>query len=195
MERLQAQLQFLTEIDKMKDVFRRNVTIKARRPENDAEHSWHMALCALVLAEYAPPGADVGRAIAMALVHDLVEVYAGDTFCYDQAGNATKAAREQAAADRIFGMLPADQGTAYRALWEEFDAMDTPDSQFAAAVDRLQPFILNVNTQGHTWRLGKITRAQLENRLSPIAKWMPALWPTVSAMIDEAVQQDLLPGG
>lgn len=191
-ERIRAQFAFLSEIDKMKSVLRRNILIDRTRQEDDAGHSWHMAMCAMLLSEYASEKVDLSRVIRMALVHDLVEVYAGDTFCYDVQGNLDKAARERAAADRLYALLPPDQGPELRALWEEFDRMDTPDSRFAAALDRLQPFLLNYHTGGHTWHLGHVTRAQLLARLDPIRVAAPALWDAVLSMLRECEERGWL---
>ena len=193
MDRLKQQLAFLTEIDRMKTVDRRNVVIDRSRQEDDAAHSWHMAMFALVLAEYAPEALDMLTVLKLCLVHDLVEVYAGDTFCYDAAGNLDKAERERQAADKLFALLPAEQGNEYRTLWEEFDAPSTPEGWFAAAIDRLQPFILNFHTDGHTWHLAPVKRVDLLRRLDPIRTGIPALWPEVLKMVDEAIENGYLP--
>lgn len=193
MDRLKQQLAFLTEIDRMKTVYRRNVVIDRSRQEDDAAHSWHMAMFALVLAEYAPEVLDMLTVLKLCLVHDLVEVYAGDTFCYDAAGNLDKAERERQAADRLFALLPAEQGNEYRTLWEEFDAPSTPEGWFAAAIDRLQPFILNFHTDGHTWHLAPVKRVDLLRRLDPVRTGIPALWPDVLKMVDEAIKNGYLP--
>ena len=131
--RLQKQLAFLLEIDKMKTILGSNVILDKSKQEDDAEHSWHMAVMAMLLYEYAPKGTDLLRVLKMALIHDLVEVYAGDTFCYDKTANQDKVRREQAAADKLFSMLEKDQEQELRTLWEEFDRMDTPDSLYAGA--------------------------------------------------------------
>ncbi len=193
MDRLKQQLAFLTEIDRMKTVYRRNVVIDRSRQEDDAAHSWHMAMFALVLAEYAPEALDMLTVLKLCLVHDLVEVYAGDTFCYDAAGNLDKAERERQAADRLFALLPAEQGNEYRTLWEEFDAPSTPEGWFAAAIDRLQPFILNFHTDGHTWHLAPVKRVDLLRRLDPVRTGIPALWPDVLKMVYEAIENGYLP--
>ena len=193
MDRLKQQLTFLTEIDRMKTVYRRNVVIDRSRQEDDAAHSWHMAMFALVLAEYAPEALDMLTVLKLCLVHDLVEVYAGDTFCYDAAGNLDKAERERQAADKLFALLPVEQGNEYRALWEEFDAPSTPEGWFAAAIDRLQPFILNFHTDGHTWHLAPVKRVDLLRRLDPVRTGIPALWPDVLKMVDEAIENGYLP--
>lgn len=190
--KIAQQLEFLAEIDKMKQVLRQTLLMDGSRRENDAEHSWHLATMALVLREYAAPEVDLFRVLQMALVHDLIEIYAGDTFAFDDAANQDKEAREQAAADRLFGMLPTPQGAELRALWEEFDAMETPDAGFAAACDRLQPFFHNTRTQGHTWQLGPVTRAQVYRRMDPVRWAMPALWPFVEEQVALALSQGQL---
>jgi len=192
-DRLQKQLWFLMEIDRMKTVLRRNVIADKSKQEDDAEHSWHMAVMAMVLFEYAPKGTDLLRVLKMALIHDLVEVYAGDTFCYDKTANQEKETRERDAADKLFGLLEADQAEEYRALWEEFDRMDTPDSLFTGAVDRLQPFLLNVHTGGHTWKLAPVTSADVYRRNEPVRRAMPQLWDIVDKLIQACIREGLLP--
>ena len=185
----QQKLDFLMEIDTMKSIYRRTLVADGSRRETDAEHSWHVAVMAMSLLDQTPlRGLDGARIVRMLLVHDLVEVYAGDTFAYDEAGYADKAQREQAAADRLFALLPSQEGAEYRALWEEFDAMQTPDAQFAAAIDRLQPFLNNMRTQGHTWEHGKVRRAQVERRLQPVTQVFPQMEPMLRRQLDEAVQ-------
>ena len=137
--------------------------IDGSRRENDAEHSWHIAVMALLFSEYATEPVDVARAAKMCVVHDLIEIYAGDTFAYDLEANKGKAEREAAAADKLFAQLPAEQGAEIRSLWEEFDAMNTPDSKYAACMDRLQPFLHNTLTEGHTWRESGTNRAVTES--------------------------------
>lgn len=139
--RLRRQLDFILEIDKAKAVLRRSRLLDGSRRENDAEHAWHLAVMALVLAEYANEPIDLSRVVKMLLVHDIVEIDAGDTFIYDDSDPAAKAERERQAAHRIFGLLPADQQQELLALWEEFEARRTADARFAAALDRLQPQI------------------------------------------------------
>lgn len=185
--RLTQQIQFVLEIDKLKRVLRQTLLTDGSRRENSAEHSWHIALMAIVLAEYAPVSIDVLHVIKLLLVHDLVEIDAGDTFCYDTQGNQSKAEREQCAADRLFGLLPPDQATDLRTLWDEFEAQETAAAQFAAAMDRLQPLLNNQQTQGHTWQLHEVTRDRVINRMSTIASGAPALWPFVQQVIDECV--------
>ncbi len=191
--RLEQQMCFLVEVDKMKSVYRRTILIDKTRRESDAEHSWHFALMAMLLAEYADPEkVDCARVIRMALVHDLIEIYAGDTFAYDVQGNQDKRQRETEAADKLFALLPEDQAAEIRALWEEFDAMETPDAQYAAAIDRLQPFLNNYLTQGHTWGLGGVKSAQVYERMDPIRVALPEVWPFVDKMIQESIEKGYL---
>lgn len=192
MDRLQKQFDFLVELDRMKLVERRSPIYAGTRRENDAEHSWHTAVMALVFAEYAPEGADAHRAAEMMLVHDLIEIYAGDTFAYDVKGNEDKAAREAAAADRLYSILPPEQGAYYRALWEEFDAMETPDAKFAAAMDRVEPILANWLCDGYTWREGNVREAQVWKRMEPVREGAPALWPVIEYIIKESVKRWIL---
>lgn len=187
--RLQRQLVFIAEVDKLKSVVRRTLLTDGSRQENDAEHSWHLALMAIILEEYAAEPVDLGRVLAMVTVHDLIEIYAGDTFAFDVSANRDKAEREAAAAEKLFGLLDEEQGRELRCLWEEFDAMDTPDSRFAASLDRIQPFMHNVLTDGHTWRLGSVTREQVYRRMEPVRKGIPALWPWLEAQVAAAVER------
>lgn len=188
-DRLDRQLRFLVEADKMKNVLRQTLLTDKSRRENDAEHSWHLALMALLLYEYAEDGVDLFRVLRMALVHDLIEIYAGDTFAYDVEGNKGKAEREAEAADRVFGMLPPEQGAELRALWEEFDAMETPDSRYAAAIDRLQPFLNNSVTDGYTWKLHGVHKEQVLARMGMVRQAAPALWPFVERVIADAMEK------
>jgi putative hydrolases of HD superfamily len=187
MDRLQKQLSFILEIDKLKSIFRQTILIDRSRRENSAEHSWHLAVMANLLAEYATTSVDVGRVTRMVLVHDIVEVDAGDTFAYDTAGLVTKTERERTAADRIFGLLPAEQGTELRKLWEEFEAEETAEAQFANALDRLEPCLLNANTEGGTWKLHTPTLDKVMERMRPVKLYMPRVWPVVQKIIDDAV--------
>lgn len=188
--KLKKQLEFAVEIDKMKTILRRSAIISEPRRENNAEHSWHFATMAMLLYEYADTdNVDLTRVLKMALIHDLVEIYAGDTFAFDKQANLDKEEREQEAADKIFGMLPEEQGKEYRALWEEFDAIESPDSLYAAAIDRLQPFLLNHNTEGHTWKLGNVTKQQVYDRIGPVKNALPALREFVENVIDDAIKK------
>lgn len=185
-QRLAQQLGFITELDRLKQVLRQTSLIDASRRENSAEHSWHLAVMATVLLEYAPAGTDLTRVLEMLLLHDVIEIDAGDTFCYDAQANLDKATREQAAATRIFGLLPSDQGVRLCGLWEEFEAGETTEAGFANALDRLQPLLHNFYTKGGTWRAHNINRAQVLARMRPIERGAPPLWPYVLNLIDEA---------
>ena len=186
--RLAQQIQFIVEIDKLKRVLRQTLLMDGTRQENSAEHSWHLAMMAIVLAEYAPsPAIDVLHVIKMLLVHDLVEIDAGDTFCYDVPGYQDKAAREAAAAARLFGMLPEGQGTELWGLWKEFEASETDTARFAVALDRLQPLLHNQQTEGGTWRIHGITGDRVLERVRPIKEGAPALWPYVQQVIEDCI--------
>lgn len=193
MDRLDMQLKFTAEIDKMTSVLRRTMLLDKSRRENDAEHSWHIAVMALLFEEYASEPVDIGHAIKMCVVHDLIEIYAGDTFAYDVEGNKSKAEREAKAADRLFALLPEEQGAYIRALWEEFDGMETADSKYAACLDRIQPFFHNTLTEGHTWvESGTTDRAAVEKRMSIVKEFMPSVYPWVEKNIDNAIAKGWL---
>ena len=183
--RIEQQLAFLVEADKLKNILRRTLLTDASRRENTAEHSWHLALTAMVLEEYSAAPVDMAKVLRMLIVHDVVEIDAGDTFAFDAAGNETKEERERCAAGRIFGLLPEELSTQLRSLWEEFDRSATPEAHFANAVDRIQPFLQNKETRGGTWRIHKLSRHQVLARMDPIRTAMPQLWPMVSATIDD----------
>jgi putative hydrolases of HD superfamily len=183
-DRLEKQLTFLVEADRLKNVLRRALLTDGSRRENSAEHSWHLALEAMVLVEYSPVPVDLPRVLRMLIVHDIVEIDAGDTFAYDKAGNATKKDREQRAADRIFGLLPAEMGKGLRGLWEEFEAQESPEACFANAVDRFGPFLQNAANNGGTWRTYKLSREAVLTRMDPVRTALPAMWPKVLAAID-----------
>jgi putative hydrolase of HD superfamily len=175
-ERFAQQLRFIVEIDKLKRVLRRTLLTDKSRRENSAEHSWHIALMAPILAEYAAEDVDVLRVVKMLLVHDLVEIDAGDTFAYDADGHLDKEDRERAAADRIFGLLPADQRRELRELWDEFEVSESADARFALALDRLQPLLQNVHADGGTWRSHGVTQEQVLERMLPIKRTSDLLW-------------------
>lgn len=186
--RLAQQIQFIIEIDKLKNILRQTLLTDESRRENSAEHSWHLAMMAILLAEYTPStDVDLLRVIKMLLIHDLVEIDAGDTFCYDLQANQNKALREVQAANRLFGMLPEEQGVELRELWQEFETQQTTEAQFAAALDRLQPLLHNQQTRGGTWRLHGISRQQVLQRMSPVKDGAPALWQLVEQAIEDAV--------
>ena len=190
--RLQRQIGFLVELDKAKTVFRQSYLTDGSRHENDAEHMWHLALCVLVLAEYASPPVDIVRVLKMVLLHDVVEIDAGDTYIYDEVARATQAAREGRAADRLYGLLPADQGAELREIWEEFEARTTPESHFAAAVDRLQPVLLNLATEGRAWLEHSMTADRVRSVNARIGVGAPVLWRHVSGLLDDAVARGWL---
>lgn len=191
-ERLQQQVEFLVEIDKLKTVMRRTDLISADRRENDAEHSWHLAVAAMVLAEYANDPIDLSKVIKMVLIHDLVEIDAGDTYCYDVEGAKDKEEREQRAADRLFAILPQDQGKEFRKLWAEFEEGATAEAKFAAALDRFQPVLHNLRTDGRSWSQHGIVRQQVAKRIAPIADGSARLWHYISRLIAEAVAAGIL---
>ncbi|QFG23496.1 HD family hydrolase [Actinomadura sp. WMMB 499] len=191
--RLAGQIAFIVEVDRLKTVLRRSVLIADDRRENDAEHSWHLALMAAVLAEYADEPIDVGRTLRLVLLHDLVEIYAGDTFLYDAEGEATQEAREREAADRLFALLPGDQETDFRALWDEFEERRTPEARFAKAMDRLQPLLLNYNNKGGTWRTPGVTDADVRRRKSVIGDASADLWAYAQRLIDEGARSGWVP--
>ncbi|WP_244085306.1 HD domain-containing protein [Desulforhabdus sp. TSK] len=193
MERLEKQVQFVIEIDKLKQVVRQTLLTDASRLENSAEHSWHIAAMAILLHEYAAErDIDVFRVVKMLLIHDLVEIDAGDTYCYDIEGHADKAQREQAAADRIFNILPADQAVELRALWDEFERGQTPESRFAAALDRLQPLIHNYTTGGKMWQHHGVKKDLVVARNRHMELGAPTLWKYAAKLIDDAVAGNML---
>ena len=183
--RLAGQLSFLVEIDRLKTVIRQTSLCDASRRENSAEHSWHLAMMAVVMAEHAGEEVDVARVVSLVLVHDLVEIDAGDTFAYDVAGYGDKEARERAAADRIFGLLPDDQAAELRALWDEFEAGETAEARYANALDRLQPLLSNHHSKGGSWRAHGISRAQVIRRMAPIERALPGVWPMVLDIVQQ----------
>ena len=183
-DRLSQQIAFLVEADKLKSVLRRTPLVDASRLENSAEHSWHLVLVVMVLREYGPAGIDWMRVMEMVAVHDLVEIDAGDVSAYDVDGLSAKALREQAAADRVFGLLPSDQGERFRALWDEFEASTTVEARFANAVDRLQPLLQNEHSAGGSWRSQVLRREQILRRMAPIEEAMPDVWPHVVLVVD-----------
>ncbi|MFC7590650.1 HD family hydrolase [Nonomuraea antimicrobica] len=186
-DRLNAQIAFAIEIDKLKRIIRRNHLIDGSRRENTAEHSWYVGMLAMVLGEHAPPGTDLQRVVAMLLVHDLVEIDAGDTFIYDPVEVARQADAERAAADRIFGLLPAEQGAWLRELWDEFEARQTPEAQFAKALDRFAPILANHHTEGGTWPLFKVTAAQVREKVRIIEEGSPSLGAYALELVDLSV--------
>jgi len=190
--RLERQLAFIVEIDKCKEVLRKSLLISSHRRENDAEHAWHLASMALVLAEYAPPETDLARTVAMLLLHDLVEIDTGDVYIYDVKARARQTKAEHAAAERIFGLLPPDQAIDLRKLWTEFERRETPSAKFAAALDRFQPLLLNFNTQGRVWRHHGVCKSQVLKVNEGIADGAPELWRYAQDLIENAAREGYL---
>lgn len=188
-ERLLKDIDFIVELDKMKSVLRQTSLIDNSKRENDAEHSWHISVMALVLAEYANEKIDICKVIKMLLVHDLVEIYAGDTFCYDKQANMNKRERELKAADKIFGMLDEDKGSELRRLWEEFEEMKTKEAIFAASMDRLQPFFNNYYSGGGTWKKFNIPKGEVYKRIVPLKEASDELWQIAINMIEDACRK------
>jgi putative hydrolase of HD superfamily len=192
--RLQRQIDFIIEIDKLKQVLRQTFTTDKSRQENSAEHSWHIALMTVILSEYAKnPRIDVLRVLKMLLIHDLVEIDAGDTFCYDDHAREGQHERELQAANRIFNLLPEDQAQQFRSLWDEYEERQTLNSRFANALDRLQPLIANYYTNGRAWQKHGVKRHQVVARNCHIEDGAPQLWRYASRLIEDAVEQGFLP--
>ena len=193
-ERLEKQIQFILEIDKMKSVFRQTILLDKSRMENDAEHSWHFAVTAMIMYEYVDNSSvNLLRVLKMALVHDLVEVYAGDTYAYDTTKDPDAVLeREQAAADKLFSLLPEDQGKEIRELWEEFDKRESNDAKFASAMDCLQPFLHNYYTKGEMWKFHNVTSSQVYKRMERVKNGAPELWTFVDSHIQDAIEKGYL---
>jgi len=192
-ESLERRIEFLLEADRLKTVARQSRITDGSRHENSAEHSWHLALMALVLAGHAPPGTDLARVLAMLLVHDLVEIDAGDLFVYaDSAALARQEVAERAAADRIFALLPDPQAAEIRGLWDEFEERRTREARFARALDRLQPMLLNMRTGGGTWVAHSVTLDRVLAKVELIEDGSPSLGSYARAMIAAAVELGFL---
>lgn len=176
MGRLEQQFEFIREIDKEKFIGRQTYLSDGKRKENDAEHAWHMAIMTLLLSEYANEEIDVLKTVSMLLIHDIVEIDAGDTYAYDEAAKATQEAREQQAADRIFGLLPEDQSRRMRSLWEEFEERKTPEARFARAMDNIQPVMLNAATDGKAWKEHEVRLEQILKRNECTGTGSEELW-------------------
>ena len=187
-ERLARQFAFLVECDRLKEVVRQTLNAHSGRQENDAEHSWALCVFVMTLAEYSNAPIDALRVMKMLLIHDIVEIDAGDTFAYDTERLADQHEREAVAADRIFGLLPDDQAAEFRALWDEFEARQTPDSRFAHAIDRCQAMLLNCLSRGMTWSRHNVTFDQVRARNAPIGDGAATLWTYMSGLLDEIVQ-------
>jgi putative hydrolase of HD superfamily len=191
--RLERQLAFVLEADRLKGVLRRGYTADGSRRENSAEHSWTLALLATVLAEHADEPVDVAAVVRMVVLHDLVEVDAGDTYVYDDVDRATQAEREERAADRLYGLLPPDQAAELRAVWDEFEHGTGAEARFARSVDRFAGFLLNHASGGLAWRENGITSDRVTERNRVIGDGAPALWDEVCRRIDDAVASGALP--
>ncbi len=185
MERLEKQLSFLMEIDRQKEVIRQTYLSDGSRKETDAEHAWHLAMMCMVLSEYANEPIDVPRTIMMLLAHDLVEIDAGDTYAYDTEGNATKRQREEKAAERIYGMLPEEQGNTLRMLWEEFEAMETPEAKFANTMDKIQPVLLTDQAKGKSWREHQVRMSQIMERNARTHEGSEVLWDYIRNVLEK----------
>jgi putative hydrolase of HD superfamily len=192
-DRFKKQIEFILEVDKLKRIMRQTILLDRSRRENSAEHSWHIALMVLVLSEYANDAdVDLFKVMKILLVHDLIEIDAGDTYCYDEQGRKDQSMREENAAERIFNILPTDQARMFRELWDEFEARITPESRFANALDRFQPFLNNYFTRGQTWQDNDIKSAQVKSRMKPVDEGAPILWDYVKSLIDDAVTKGYL---
>lgn len=187
MTRLEQQIAFIIEIDKVKNIFRQTYLSDGKRKENDAEHSWHIALMALLLQEYAETKVDVLKVMTMVLIHDLVEIDAGDTYAYDAVGAQTKRDREVRAANRIFGMLPEDQGAYFRALWDEFEEYETADAKYAHLLDNFQPLLLNHASGGISWVEHEVKKSQIYKRNERIPETSKAIWECMQRIVDENI--------
>ena len=189
-ERLKKQMDFLLEVDKLKFINRQTYLSNGERKENDAEHSWHLALMAVLLQEYSNENIDITKVITMVLIHDLVEIDAGDTYAYDAAGNQSKREREVRAADRIFNILPEDQAEKFRALWEEFESYQTPEAKIAHVCDNMQPFMLNHATGGRSWQEHGVKKSQVLNR----NRYLEDGSKTMKQYFDEIIEEHVKEG-
>lgn len=181
----EKQISFIMELDKIKQIGRQTYLSDASRKENDAEHSWHLALMAFVLADYANEKIDVLKTMKMVLLHDVIEIDAGDTYAYDTEGNKTKRERERKAADRIFGLLPEMQAMEYRGLWDEFEAMETAEAKFANMLDKVQPLLLNDASGGKSWAEHGVKKSQVIARNARTHEGSEQLWEYAKALIEK----------
>ena len=187
-ERLKKQLDFALEIDKEKNIFRQTHLSNHGRNENDAEHAWHMAIMAYLLREYSNDPVDIGKVMLMCLIHDIVEIEAGDTYAYDEEGKKTQALREKQAKEHLFGMLPPDQASELMALFEEFEAYETAESKFAHSMDNLQPLMLNNSNGGSDWKEHGVSATQVHGRQDKTALGSKALFEVVDSIIEANVK-------
>lgn len=192
LKRLEQQINFVMEIDKLKHIYRQNLVADGSRRENDVEHSWHLAVMAVILKEYSAQTVDLSRVMKMVLLHDLVEIDAGDTFAYDAEAGLDKEEREKAAADRLYRLLPPDQEEELRALWDEFEARESPEAKFATCLDRMQPLLNNYHTQGGTWLTHDVSSEKVRKRMEPIGEISPTLGEYVESLIEDAIFQGIL---
>lgn len=192
-ENLKQQIAFIHEIDKLKYILRKTRLFNSERNENDAEHSWHLATMAIILAEHANQPVDVLKVVKMLLIHDVVEIDAGDIFLYDTTQNHTNTEAELKAAKRIFGLLPKEQAADIIAVWEEFEAGETMEAKFARAMDRLEPLLQNISNNGGTWKEYNVSYEQVLNKKSIIEKGSAALWQFAKQLLDESVAKGILP--
>lgn len=191
-DRLKRQLEFIVEVDKSKEILRRTLLTQSKRRENDAEHAWHLALMAPILKEYIKEDINITKVINMVIIHDLVEIDAGDTYCYDTEGYKTKETREKKAADRIFNILPKDQADFIYELWNEFEEMETSESKYANTLDRLQPILNNIATGGVSWKQNKTTKSMVLNRMKIIKDTSCELYNVVLEIINKGVKMGVL---
>ena len=187
MTRLKQQIRFITEIDKGKNIFRQTYLAEGERKENDAEHSWHIALMAYLLQEHAEEPVDVPRVMLMVLIHDLVEIDAGDTYAYDSEGAKTKREREVRAAERIFGLLPEDQGRYFRELWDEFEAYESADAKYAHLLDNFQPLLLNDASGGRSWSEHDVKKSQIYKRNEKVAETSETVWECMQEIVQKHI--------
>ncbi len=193
-ERLKQQIRFIVEIDKVKNIFRQTYLADGKRKENDAEHSWHLALSAVLLKEHMEEDVDLTRVMIMVLIHDLVEIDAGDTYAYDTAGAATKREREVKAADRIFGLLPEDQGRYFRELWDEFEEYESADAKFAHLLDNFQPLLLNDASEGISWEEHGVHKSQVCRRNERIPETSQIVGEKMLEIMDKHIEKGTLLG-
>lgn len=191
-DRILKDIEFIVELDRMKTILRQTSLITEDRREDNAQHSWHIAVMAMVLSDYSNEKIDVSRVIKMLLIHDLVEIYAGDTFCYDKDANKDKRERELKAAEKIFGMLDSEKAKEFRELWDEFEEMESPEAIFGASMDRLQPMLNNYYSDGGTWKKFEVAQSEIYKRISPVKDSSDELWGFVEHMIEDAYVRGLI---
>ena len=191
-EEFKQQIDFLLKMDELKKVYRRTYILKSDRHENDAEHSWHLSMMALILHKYANGGVDILHVLKMVIIHDIVEIDVGDTFCYDEEAAAKQADREKQASKRLFGLLPESQATEFRDLWEEFEEGSSPEAKFARSLDRLMPMLHNYYSGGKAWKEHGIKKDQVLNRNRVIADGSEKLWSLALSLINKAVDKGYL---